>query len=328
MRKSLVIVLAREKESRKDIEDNLRIKRNVSEIYKDKGINTEILYMEETDFNDEEKIKERIKKLNPFCVFNLFEGFGNDAKKEIAFAELMEEMQVPFTGNSSRTLGMCLDKGNVKKLLRKNNIPVPKGIIVKKKDDVDVTKISFPVFIKPCCEDASLGIDKYSLVDNRRDLYKAVGKKLKRFPGGLVVEEFISGREYNAGFLGDYPYEMMGISTIDYSKYKGFLPFLTYRSKWKKGTPEYKMIMPVVLKSFNGRLKERVANTAIKVGKIFKCRSYFRVDFREKEGVFYVLDINPNPDINKDSGFMRQAYTKGYDYKKIVEKIVRFSRGS
>jgi D-alanine-D-alanine ligase len=36
----------------------------------------------------------------------------------------------------------------------------------------------------------------------------------------------------------------------------------------------------------------------------------------------YVLEVNPNPDLTEDAGFMRSAKHAGYTYKKTLKKIV------
>ena len=138
------------------------------------------------------------------------------------------------------------------------------------------------------------------------------------------MEEFISGKEYNVGLIGNFPYKILGISVTDYSQYKSFSPFLSYSAKWDSNTPEFKKIVPVVNDPIAPGLRKRIIDSAIKAGEVLNCRNYFRVDLRQQGNELFVLDVNPNPDINQDSGFIKQAFYKGYTYGEIIEKIINF----
>lgn len=321
----IVIAVIKEDTARKDVKDVLRCKNAIEKALLNKNWSVKTLYLEEKDFESSESIKTRIMELKPFCIFNLFEGFENDSQKEAAFVQIIEDMNVFFTGNSSYTLNLCGNKWKTKDVLRRNNIPTPKGIFVKEVKDLDLKSIHLPIFIKPCFEDASLGIDIDSLVTDEENLHKVIEQKLKEFPKGLMAEEFISGKEYNVGFLGDFPYEAIGISTIDYSEYRNTYSFLTYNSKWETDTCEFKTLLPSLEKGLDNDLKKKILELSAKAGEILGCKSYFRVDLREKNGQLYVLDVNPNPDINEDSGFMKQAYFKGYIYEEVIERIVELA---
>ncbi|MDP2923854.1 MAG: ATP-grasp domain-containing protein [Candidatus Omnitrophota bacterium] len=319
--KKILIVVEKEQTQRKDLVDTLRCRDSVEEVFLDKGICVDTLYLEKKDFENLKNIKEKIYNSKADCVFNLFEGFSDDSAKEAEFAEILEEMQVPFTGNPSSTLGLCLDKERTKNILRESKILVPQGKFIKYLEELSVDSFNFPVFIKPCCEDASLGIDKDSLANTKEDLHRTVSKKIKEFPKGLLVEEFLAGKQYSAAFLGDFPYEALGISFIDYSLYKNLPSYFTYASKWDMSCDEFKILMPSVSK-VDDDLKKTIIDIARKTAKTLGCRGYFRVDLRESRGELFVLDVNPNPDINCDSGFMKEAYVKGYTYAIAIEKIL------
>lgn len=264
-----------------------------------------------------------IRNISPDCVFNLFEGFCGKADSEAKFARMLEEENIPFTGNTSSALEICLDKDKTKQILLENNIRVPEGIMVRTLSDLDGKDISFPVFVKPAFEDASVGIDKRSFAGNSNELYDAVTKKLSSFPSGLIVEEFIPGKEYNAAFIGEYPYEHLGISSLDYDNHPECPNYLNFNSKWKDGAVEYEKLMPRVLNKKDPDYRNDIIEISRNAAKALGCSRYFRVDLREKDGDLYVLDVNPNPDISPDSGLVRQAASKGIDYPGVVERILK-----
>ncbi|MDD5773259.1 MAG: D-alanine--D-alanine ligase [bacterium] len=323
--KKILIIVGKEEVRRKDVQDVLRCKAFLEKVLLKKGLITDSVFITKKDFRKIESLKNSILSYKPDCIFNLFEGFSDDSQKEAEFVRVLEKMNIPFTGNPSFSINICLDKEKTKKILRENRIPSPKGIFLKNIRDLDKYSINMPVFVKPCFEDASLGIDKDSLITDKNLLSKILSEKLEEFPKGLIIEEFISGNEYNLGFLGEYPYELLGVSILDYSRFEGYSPFLTYRSKWKTDSGEFKKLLPSLKDNISKELKSRLVNLAKKAGRVLKCRNYFRIDIREKNGKIFILDVNPNPDINMDSGFMKQGYKQGYKYEDIIEKILLHS---
>lgn len=274
-------------------------------------------------FNPEE-FKKRIKALEPTCILNRFEGWSEDSTQEIVFARVLEEIGIPFTGNPSAALNLCLDKWNAKEVLRKAGVPVPPGKRIDGPAGIGHEGLRFPIFLKPCCEDASIGIDERSLVRNEEEFSASAAEKLKNFPKGILAEEFISGKEYTMGMIGNSPYEILGLSVLDHSRH-GLTPYITYDSKWISNTDEYKMIMPSLDESISEGTRRRIEDIASRTAEAFGCKGYFRIDMREREGEIYVLDVNPNPDISEDSGFMRQAFKKGYTYEGMLYKLVELA---
>lgn len=321
----IVIAAAKDGGERKDVLDGLRSLSSVRGVWKNRGFPVKELYLSKGNFQNPAGIVRTILGLNPLCVFNLFEGFSNDSQKEIDFVRILEGIGIPFTGNPSSTLERCLNKEKVRNILRRENIPVPSGIFIKRPEDLDRAHLEFPVFIKPCFEDASLGIEDDSLLMDRENLYKTVERRLKIFPRGLVIEEFIPGREYNVGFLGDFPYSLLGISVLDYAAYPDCPPFLSYDSKWREDSPGFEALTPSCKEKIAEDPKREIIAISTDAARALGCKGYFRVDLREKEGRLFVLDVNPNPDINRDSGFMRQAYEKGYSYEEVIEKILNLA---
>ncbi|MFH1767635.1 MAG: ATP-grasp domain-containing protein [Candidatus Omnitrophota bacterium] len=321
MSDKIFIAINGEAFSRKDSSDALRCQRAVKEALVCKGFFVDSLFLEPEDFIGKERLKERLARLDPFCVFNLFEGFEDDSSKEAEFAEVLEDCEVDFTGSSSLALRLCLNKGEAKNICRSRSIAVPPGWIVRKMADAKQIKLQYPLFIKPLSEDASLGIDCDSLLAEESGLRGVLEEKLDVFPAGLIVEEFISGKEYSVALMGDYPYEIMGISVMDYSKHKNLEPFFAYKAKWEDSSDQFKILTPSLTEDMEKGLRDKIIDTSVRAGRALGCRNYFRVDLRQRGGEIFVIDINPNPDINRDSGFMKQAYFKGYTYEDVIEKI-------
>ena len=202
-------------------------------------------------------------------------------------------------------------------------VPVPQGVYLKH-TVANVIDLPCPAFIKPRFEDGSVGIDEASLVTSKEELNKVLPHKLSAFPAGIIAEEFLEGREFNVGLVGVPPYEVVGISMIDYKDYPDVMPFLDYRAKWDTNSPGYK-ISPENPKIISDVAKERLIWIAKRAGITLSCRGYFRVDLREKDGRLYVIDVNPNPDLNVDSGLANQSRRSGLSYEALVSYLVEIA---
>ncbi len=323
---TIVIAVDGEVTKRQDICDAIRCSESIGKVFTEQGFKVNNFYLTKKDFSAKDKLLRRLKACKPLCVFNLFEGFSDESSKEAEFAEFLEKTGFLFTGNSALALALSLDKSKIKQVFRRHHILVPRGITVKRLKDINCQKLRFPVFIKPSLEDASIGIDEDSLVARPEELVRRVQGKLQQFPAGLIIEEFIAGKEYSLGFLGNFSdAELLAISVIDYRQYHDFLPFLTYQAKWDQYSREFSMVTPEICEKLPTQLENRLRQLALKAARIAKCRSYFRIDLREQGGNLFILDINPNPDINTNSGFMKQAYYKGYTYSEVVGKILTYA---
>lgn len=322
----ILIALAFNPHPTKDTADTVRCKDSVEAALREKGYETDVLYVAKEDFSEKgKKLIDKISTRPEACIFNLFEGFSDDPLKEVDFIKILEQASIPFTGNSSYTLATCLNKHLTKSLLREAGVPTPDWIFVEKESDIKLGNLKFPLFIKPCFQDASVGIDEDSFIKSEDELFDVISRKLKRYPRGLLISEFISGNEYNVGFLGNDAHEAMGISAIDYSKYKHLPHYLSYVGKWDETSEEFKKIIPDPHYPLDEAKKDLIIKTAQRASGLLKCRGYFRVDMREENSRIYVIDANPNPDINTDSGFMKQAATRGYNFSFVVDKIVKLA---
>lgn len=311
-----------EETSRPDLLDVLRCRRSVLEALEARGYRAEPFDIHPHDLVDAPSLGRRILDRNCRCVFNLFEGFGEDPSQESSFACLLEEVEMPFTGNGRKALETCLDKDRARKALAGAGLPIPTGACIRSLDEMALlTSLRYPLFLKPNGEDGSVGISAESLVRDRRELETVLKGLLPRSPRGIIVEEFLNGPEYNAAFLGNGPFEMLAFSRIDFGKHPAATPFLGYDAKWDETSPSYTVTPEVAPKIPPATIRE-IGSLCEKAGLVLGCRGYFRVDLRERQGKLHILEVNPNPDINIDSGFVRQAAHRGLDFPSLVVRLL------
>ena len=320
---SLVVLLpaAMERSPRTDVADALRGREFVSGILRAHGYAPAPLDVTPEILQSPERIQRLIRSTRTRCVFNIFEGFGCDSGSEHRFRALVEEMAIPCTGNPSRVLQTCLSKETCSRTLKNAGIPVPEGCSLHPGFDPELlASLRLPVFVKPLMEDGSVGIDASSLVREERALLRTVLEKLAVFPRGVRAEEFIPGREFSVACIGNGPYDVLGVSVIDYEE-TGETRFLDYDSKWNPASPLYALVP----QRAEGAFREKAAQLAEAAGRALGCKGYFRVDMRERHGTLYVLDVNPNPDITPDGGFLRQCREAGLSDERTVHTILELA---
>jgi D-alanine-D-alanine ligase len=181
--------------------------------------------------------------------------------------------------------------------------------------------------VKPLREDASLGIDNDALVKSQADLRRQAEKIhcLHRQPA--LVEEYVDGRELNVSILGNRDAEVLPISEIDFSTLPPGLPRICgYEAKWVEHSPEFGHTVPLCPASLPRKVERKVREVALRAYRLMDCRDYARVDIRlGRSGTPYVLEINANPDISPDAGMPRSAGVAGYDYTRMIGRIVNLA---
>ena len=269
-----------------------------------------------------------ILNLKTDLIYNFCEMVELESQEEVFAAGLFELVKVPYTGAPPMTLGLCLDKAKTKIILSHYGIPTAKFDLFN--GSIDGRKkinLRFPVIVKPVREDASAGINEKSVVYDRKELEERVEYIIKMFKQPALVEEFIDGREVNVAILGNNPPVVLPISEIDFSHLPSHLPkIVSYEAKWIPNTDYYEKTIPICPAPLEPELERKIKDIALSCYKIMGCRDYARVDMRiDKEGNPYVLEVNPNPDLSRNAGFMRSASVYGLTPEETIVKIAEIA---
>ena len=278
-----------------------------------------------------EPLLEALKLQRYGAVFNLCEALGGDPKGEILVAQTLACLKVPFTGCGPNALALCLDKGLSKSLLRALGFPVPRYFIVSPWERLPKLPFGWPMIVKPVQEDASIGIHDQSVVRSKAALGEQVASIHSRFHQGAIVEEYISGREFNISVIGDQVHRALPVSEIDFSGLPVGMPkIVTYEAKWNKSDPRYAGTVPIVPAHINPDFARKLQRLAVRAGKALGCRHYWRADMRvsAKTGLPYIVEINPNPDIHPEAGLARALKVAGIPYGTFIRKAVQWSMNS
>ena len=277
------------------------------------------------DGNIEKTISE-LNKISPDVIFNFVETIEGVASYEYCVAGIFELLSYQFTGNTPMTLGNCLNKERAKNILRSFGINTPQSQIIKPVDKVSRKSfnLKFPVILKLLTEDASIGISEFSVVSNFTELTKQLKFLFGTYKQDVIAEEYIDGRELNIAVLGN---KTLPVSEILFNGLPDTLPkIITYDSKWIEESIYYKHTQPSCPAELDRKTQKNVEAVAMDAFSAMNCRDYARVDLRlSNDGVPYVIEVNPNPDISTDSGFARAAAAVGISYGELLHTIANFA---
>ncbi|MCI0585116.1 MAG: ATP-grasp domain-containing protein, partial [Chloroflexi bacterium] len=135
-------------------------------------------------------------------IFNIAEGVEG-RNREAQVPALCELLGVPYTGSDSATLAIALDKALCKKVLMQHDILTPKFQVMDSERERLSKELQFPLIVKPNAEGSSKGIGATNVVDTEEELRAAVKKIVETYRQPAIVEEYIKGREFTVGLLGD-----------------------------------------------------------------------------------------------------------------------------
>lgn len=246
-----------------------------------------------------------IVEFDPKLVFNICEGFYGPARESV-YAAILEQLNYNYSGPDSTNLLMCHNKILTKRLLE-DKVLAPKGYCVRKLDELNKLKINFPSIVKLNSEGSSLGMSEKSVVHNFEELKEQVGEMIQRFKRGVLIEEFIEGQDISMiyvegiGALGPccvdcnatfYDYDMKSIKddTVDIKELKGNYQDL-------KDVVEY-------------------------IAKKLDIKGYAKLDFRVKNGKYYLIEVNSQVSFHPEGEFITCAKTDGYSLEQIINHIV------
>jgi D-alanine-D-alanine ligase len=274
-------------------------------------------------------LSELRKTLAPFSlktafIFNNCDGFGGNNMAATKVIRLIETLGFKHTGSPANVIKTCIDKSLMKEKLALARLPTPHyQVFTQAQGDY---RLNFPAIVKPLTDDASIGIDLRSVVQNHVDLMKRIKYVIEHYHQAALVEEFIPGRELTVSIWGNRPAHALPISEQDYSRIENPLhQILTYASKWDPASYHYKNILTHCPASLTPGEAQRVVGTALSAYRVLGLCDYGRIDVRYHDGIPYVIDINEVPDLGLGSGFSVSATAAGFTYAEMIARILELA---
>ena len=254
----------------------------------------------------------------PDIVFNIAEGV-NGRGREAHVPAILSFLGIPFTGSDETTMCITIDKALTKRLLATYGVLSPNSQLVTSPDQAIDQALTYPLIVKPNAEGSSKGISDLSVANSFGELRQIIHEKIDTYRQALLVEEYIAGREFTVGILGNgdqlrvfTPMEVIFTDQdhqiYSYQVKRNFQRYIEYKSP------------PDIDPGLMGKMMD----TAEKVFRTLECRDCSRIDFRLSDsGDLYFIEINPLPGLAPGySDYPMLAGFNGVDYVPLVQAIL------
>ena len=246
----------------------------------------------------------KICKKADFVFLGLHGEDGEDGKVQASF----DLLGIKYTGTDCLGSALAMNKYYSKQIMVANGIKTADYTVMKK--DGNMAKYTRPCVIKPCSGGSSVGV---SIVENESE-YESAVKKAFKYEDEIIIEEYIKGREFSVGVLGDTVLPPIEIIPKD--------GFYDYENKYQAG----KTIEECPAKLSKEQTKVLQFNTK-RVFDALGLKVYGRIDFilNSKDGEFYCLEANSLPGMTQMSLLPQEAAAIGIDYPTLCKEIIRLS---
>jgi D-alanine-D-alanine ligase len=236
---------------------------------------------------------------------------GEDGKLQSYF----DLMNLPYTTCNAATSAITFNKRYSVAVAAFAGISVSNSVHLFKRENPDyedlVKRVTMPVFVKPNNGGSSIGMSK---VNRKEDLSAALQKAFKE-DDEVIVEEFVSGREFTVGvFRSNGEILVLPITEVKTSK-----DFFDFEAKYSSGFSEE--ITPADLEE---SMAEKVRQTARKIYQVFNCNGIVRIDmiYNEAKNEPFMLEINTVPGQTAASVVPQQVRANGWTLKQFYSALI------
>lgn len=248
-------------------------------------------------------------------VFNVAEGISG-RNRESQVPNLCELLDVPYTGSDSATLSICLDKALAKRMLRDVETPTFQVLVTGREK---LRSFRYPVIIKPSAEGTSKGITAKSVVDDEQGVREVAREIIERYGQPALAEEYITGREFTVGLLGEKRPRVLPPMEVVFLK-ETARPVYDYECKqdWQN---HVRYECPATLTKDELRSMEKICRSTFTT---LGCRDVARIDLRlRKDGTIFVIEVNPLPGLTPDySDLCLIANGARMEYRTLIGEIL------
>lgn len=252
-------------------------------------------------------------------VFNIAEGMHGMGREALVPAAL-DACRIPYTFSDPLVLCLCLHKGMTKLVVREAGVPTPDFAVVDRLEDVERIQLPLPLFAKPVAEGTGKGVFPTSKVTDRNDLAPVCRGLLQQYRQPVLVETFLSGREFTVGIVGTGD-EAQTVGTMEiilleqaeaevysYVNKENCEQLCEYRHPLAKDDPEV----------------ARAEAIALAAWRALGCRDAGRIDIRsDRQGNPQFLEVNPLAGIHPHHSDLPMICTAaGMPYLELIERII------
>ncbi len=243
-------------------------------------------------------------------VFNMAYGIQGESRYT-HLPSMLEMLGIPYVGSGPAGHALALDKVITKLLMQKYDIQTPRFWVFSSLDE-DISDVQYPVIVKPKMEAVSYGL---RVAHDKDELKEAIKYVVSEFGQQALVEQFVYGREFCVGLLGNGDPEAFPIVEIDL----GNDPEAVQTEFDKLNSPRRK-ICPA---DISADIASRMLALSKKSFNILGLKDFARVDIRmDKNDNIHLLEINSMASLGVRGSYVHAAQVAGYDYTKLVNKML------
>jgi D-alanine-D-alanine ligase len=276
------------------------------------------------------RVWERAAELAGAVVCNLLEAPPGRPQLHAAATAVLELLGLPFTGSSAGALWLTTDKLATRGVLAAAGLPVAGGGRLDPDRAAVLDRVPPPWILKPAWEDASVGLEGNPVCADRAQAIARARALSDRFPGQpILAEHFLPGREFNVSLLaGAHGPEALPVAEIAFVDFPQDVPALVgYEAKWAAGSFEETHTVRRFPSDEDAGLLERLGRLALACWDACSLAGYARVDLRlDERGAPVILEVNTNPCLAADAGFMAAAARAGMAANAVVGRILEAVR--
>jgi D-alanine-D-alanine ligase len=259
-----------------------------------------------------------------WLVFNWCEGYADRPWDYAGVTDELDRLHYVYTGASSWTLRATEDKALTRALLTEAGVPLPPGVVVNTPHDL--TWATYPAIVKPANQHGSYGIDRGSVVHDESELRRRVEYVRDTFDSAALIEEFIEGREFHVTVWGNTLIVALPAVEIVYNSIaEPRDQVMTYELKFDMAAVEAQRLRFICPTMLTPTARARLKTACVQAYRALRNRDYARLDVRMRDEQPYVIDVNPNPDINSESMVTMAAQAEGLSHAELIMQIVDFA---
>jgi D-alanine-D-alanine ligase len=236
-------------------------------------------------------------------------------------AMICELLNIPYSGADPYSKILGQNKHMSKSLFNHIGIPTPDWNYIFDMDQVDEIKFPpYPLIVKPACEGTSCGIYNESLVSNRRELIRQIDYTLNEVKLPVIVEQFINGKEFKVGYIGNEERLFEGMFEDVHSDGSPLMDdFLHYDAKKSRDFAKQK-------RNFNHSLYSGLKNYCNIIYDLFCPIDYGIFDIRQSlEGDFYIIEFNTDASLHPERSLAQCCELNNISFDAMIEKILKSS---
>jgi D-alanine-D-alanine ligase len=259
----------------------------------------------------------RLRAERPDVVFIALHGPGGE---DGTVQELLEILDLHYTGPGVAACALCMDKIAAKHEIRAGGLPTPDWAAfnatafrelgaAETLEEIE-ERLGFPLVVKPASQGSSLGVE---FASGREEVPQALLAAFS-YDDRVLLERYVDGRELAVSILGAEALPV--VEAIPREE-----DFFNFEARYEIGRTEY--VCPAEL---SDQLTQRVQRLSTETYEALGCSGFARVDLILGDEGPQVLEVNAIPGLTDTSLFPMAAEAAGIDFARLVERILASAR--